>query len=665
MKRLLVLYFALLISLSCQAGRKALVIGNAIYNVNLLSSPAKDAELVAETLTQLGFTVKHVADIDYNTFDAELKNFTGSLSGGDEAFFYFGGIALQLEGENYLLPTGFNYKSANDIRFFSIPLKRVLEDMSKANYAMLFVDGSRENSFSTLAGGQIGLAEPAAVPPNAILQFSTAPNVWLESDLLPTSKYAQSLVNQLRISAQNMEKICSATSETVARLTAEAQIPWTVGSLPNYYYINNNIINDGGSGLDDSIVADNMTFKEMDLQPGIVTSTGLESSPAPVIYTGDDAHKLYKTSKFGNIIDVFSASEFIMTQSKDSNDLSQFASWNMVRLNLAMFGAEAYYKKMLVWYKGAGTQGSGLGVKQTDITQMGAGAGLQNPDFIRLFATMNKYEYSDPNVNPLWEEDLADYYNYSFSFAKRVRANRQSLQLGADYLYNPEGYPEAFLFQTSPFPQAYSFDDWDFAHYPSWKLSSYLYTTDVYTDAHESLHLAGVAPKDRPLLFTRQDGVLFGLTFNMEERSGQSYSMEDYQRYQFSVLLHKNFGKAVGFDFNFDYNDILMLDTDEHHKNNQFRGTMRLTLVDAGPLALSTAIDYVNRGQLSSGTDPDEATPERMQGINGAAFLILDISKRLIISGMGQINMNWFPSDTLFKLEQTEFFFGGTVGLRL
>ncbi|HOH79599.1 MAG TPA: caspase family protein [Candidatus Cloacimonadota bacterium] len=665
MKRLLVLYFALLISLSCQAGRKALVIGNAIYNVNLLSSPAKDAELVAETLTQLGFTVKHVADIDYNTFDAELKNFTGSLSGGDEAFFYFGGIALQLEGENYLLPTGFNYKSANDIRFFSIPLKRVLEDMSKANYAMLFVDGSRENSFSTLAGGQIGLAEPAAVPPNAILQFSTAPNVWLESDLLPTSKYAQSLVNQLRISAQNMEKICSATSETVARLTAEAQIPWTVGSLPNYYYINNNIINDGGSGLDDSIVADNMTFKEMDLQPGIVTSTGLESSPAPVIYTGDDAHKLYKTSKFGNIIDVFSASEFIMTQSKDSNDLSQFASWNMVRLNLAMFGAEAYYKKMLVWYKGAGTQGSGLGVKQTDITQMGAGAGLQNPDFIRLFATMNKYEYSDPNVNPLWGEDLADYYNYSFSFAKRVRANRQSLQLGADFLYNPEGYPEAFLFQTSPFPQAYSFDDWDFAHYPSWKLSSYLYTTDVYTDAHESLHLAGVAPKDRPLLFTRQDGVLFGLTFNMEERSGQSYSMEDYQRYQFSVLLHKNFGKAVGFDFNFDYNDSLMLDTDEHYKNNQFRGTMRLTLVDAGPLALSTAIDYVNRGQLSSGTDPDEATPERMQGINGAAFLILDISKRLIISGMGQINMNWFPSDTLFKLEQTEFFFGGTVGLRL
>lgn len=665
MKRLLVLYFALLISLSCQAGRKALVIGNAIYNVNLLSSPAKDAELVAETLTQLGFTVKHVADVDYNTFDAELKNFTGSLSGGDEAFFYFGGIALQLEGENYLLPTGFNYKSANDIRFFSIPLKRVLEDMSKANYAMLFVDGSRENSFSTLAGGQIGLAEPAAVPPNAILQFSTAPNVWLESDLLPTSKYAQSLVNQLRISAQNMEKICSATSETVARLTAEAQIPWTVGSLPNYYYINNNIINDGGSGLDDSIVADNLTFKEMDLQPGIVTSTGLESSPAPVIYTGDDAHNLYKTSKFGNIIDVFSASEFIMTQSKDSNDLSQFASWNMVRLNLAMFGAEAYYKKMLVWYKGAGTQGSGLGVKQTDITQMGAGAGLQNPDFIRLFATMNKYEYSDPNVNPLWEEDLADYYNYSFSFAKRVRANRQSLQLGADFLYNPEGYPEAFLFQTSPFPQAYSFDDWDFAHYPSWKLSSYLYTTDVYTDAHESLHLAGVAPKDRPLLFTRQDGVLFGLTFNMEERSGQSYSMEDYQRYQFSVLLHKNFGKAVGFDFNFDYNDSLMLDTDEHYKNNQFRGTMRLTLVDAGPLALSTAIDYVNRGQLSSGTDPDEVTPERVQGINGAAFLILDISKRLIISGMGQINMNWFPSDTLFKLEQTEFFFGGTVGLRL
>ena len=665
MKRLLVLCFALLISLSCQAARKALVIGNAFYGVNYLTSPANDAKLISQTLTQLGFTVKEKIDIDYSTFDSELKSFAGSLSGGDEAFFYFSGIALQMDGENYLLPVGFNYKSVNDIRFFSIPLKRVLEEMSRANYAMLFVDGSRDNNYVTVSGGQIGLAETTTVPPNAILQFSTAPGVWLESDLLPISKYAQTLNSQLRVSAQNMAKISSTTTEEVSKLTAETQIPWTAGALPDYYYINNNIITDDDSQMMNSVVAENLTYKEMDVKLELPTNPGLVNSSTPQIYTGDDAHKLYKTSKFGNIIDVCSASEFIMTKFKDSSESSQFASWNLVRLNLAMFGAEAYYKKMMTYYKGSWEHDSGLGTKQADITQIGAGAGLQNPDFIRLFATMNKYEYSNPIVNPIWGDELADYYNYTFSFAKRVRANRQSLQLGADYLYNPDDYPEGFIFQPPPFTQAYSFDSWDFDYFPTWKLNTYLYTTDVYTDAYESLHLAGVAPKDRPLLFTRKDGVLFGLSFNMEERNGRHSNAQDYQRYQFSVLLHKNFGKAVGFDFNFDYNDYLMLDDDSHYKNNQFRGTMRLTLVDAGPFALSTALDYVNHGDLPTGLDDDEETPERTQGINGAAFLVFDVSKRLIITGMGQINMDWFPNDTLFKLEQTEFFFGGTLGLRL
>jgi hypothetical protein len=170
--------------------------------------------------------------------------------------------------------------------------------------------------------------------------------------------------------------------------------------------------------------------------------------------------------------------------------------------------------------------------------------------------------------------------------------------------------------------------------------------------------MAGVAPKDRPLLFTRKDGVLFGLNFNMEERSGHDSSYMDYQRYKFSILLHKNFGKAVGFDFNFDYNDLLDLENDEHYSSNFFRGTMRLTLVDAGPLAISTAIDYVNHGDLADADDP-RITQPTVTGIS-RRVLILVFQKRLSFPRWTNQH-GLVPSDTHFKLEQRILLWRGTL----
>ena len=662
MKRFLVLSFIVLIALNCMAARKALVIGNAFYGVNYLASPGNDARLISQTLTELGFEVTEKLDIDYDVFNSELRDFGAKLLPEDEAFFYFGGIALQMEGENYLLPVSFNYKSTNDIRYFSIPLARVIQELSKAKYGMLFLDGGRDNNYVLLTGGQTGLVETAALPPNLIVQFSTAPGQLLASDLLPVSPYAQTLNNQLRSPNQSMNSLCTATSEMIKMLSGETQIPWTAGSLPDFYYINSGIIKDIGAA--------NTGQANMTSGPGLVSDpmlpkSGTNGYPAAV-YVGNDAPKLHKPGTFANLVDIISATEIIASEVTDQYSNVHFASWNLLRLNLAMFGAEAYLKSIIARYKPVDDHlPAGSHSVETNITQMGAGAGLQNPDRLRLFATINKYSY-DRRV-PYWgtESTLRDHYSYNFSFAKRVRSNQQSLLIGADYLYNPTGYPDNLMFNSITL-QPFSFDTMDYGFFPRWKARGYLYTTDIASVGHESLHLDGIAPRERPLLFTRTEGVLLGLSFDMEERSRESSSPEDQQYYRFSALIHKNFGPAVGFDFNFDYHDWLNLSSNTHNSATSFRGTMRLTLIDAGPLAMSTAFDYVNHGYLAPDLQSaDDPAYRRRQGLNVAAFLVFDLSQRLILTGLGQMEANWSPSESFFKMDTQGFYLGGTLGLRL
>jgi len=665
MKRLLVLCFTLMISICLQAARKALVIGNYTYGINYLASPGNDARLMTQTLSELGFDVTEKLDIDYDTFQSHLSAFTDSLGTADEAFFYFGGIALQMEGENYLLPVGFNYKSTNDIKYFSIPLRTVLDSLATAGTSMAFVDGGRDNTYILVSSGQIGLAEVTELPANQILQFSTAPGQWLESDLLPISNYAQALNTQLRMPARSMNLICSATADTISQMTSGTQQPWTAGSLPDYYYINTRAVD---SPLAEAFKLDqhgNITFLDQPKGSGASIAPNGEPCPTAQIYYGDDAPMLHKSRMFWSIIDVCSASEFIMSRRLDSFSTAHLASWNLLRLNLAMFGAEVYYKKLRAYYYAPDEFSAGDHNTESDITQLGAGAGLQNPDRLRLFATFNTYKYR--HLVPDWntEEVISNYHNYSLSFAKRVRSNQQSLQIGAEYLHNSAGYPSQFMFRNVPL-QPYSFDEQEYRYFPRWKARAYLYATDITTLAHESLHLAGVAPVDRPLLYARKDGVLLGISFDMEERSLETSSPSDYQAYKFSALLHKNFGRAVGFDFDFDYHDWQDLSDNGQQSYTQFRASMRLMLADVGPLGLSTAIDYVNSGYLSPDVlSQDDPQYDRHQGINGAAFLMIDIAKRLILSGVGQINTDWYPSDSFFKVEARDFFFGGTLGLRL
>src|ERR1700681_2683685 len=121
-----VLLFGGLASASAQAAetRVALVIGNANYPSAVLPTPANDAGLIAQTLQAAGFDVTGVRDLDQASLRKTFRDFIAKVSaaGPDTvALIYLSAYGLQLEAENYFVPTDANI--ARDVNVSSEALR--------------------------------------------------------------------------------------------------------------------------------------------------------------------------------------------------------------------------------------------------------------------------------------------------------------------------------------------------------------------------------------------------------------------------------------------------------------------------------------------------------------------------------------------------------------
>jgi len=116
--------------------RVALVIGNGQYRyVPQLANPTSDAQLIADTLRGLGFTLvggTAQLDLDKAAFDRAVQEFGTALQGASVAFFYYAGHGVQVRGANYLVPVGANPTKEADVDFQMVNADLVLRQMEGA-----------------------------------------------------------------------------------------------------------------------------------------------------------------------------------------------------------------------------------------------------------------------------------------------------------------------------------------------------------------------------------------------------------------------------------------------------------------------------------------------------------------------------------------------------
>ena len=160
--------------------RLALVIGNANYEKGELKNPVNDARLIASTLDSLDFDVILKENLaTKRDMTAAIREFGSKRSEYDVAFVYYAGHGIQVDDENFLLPTKEVFEEEFDVMDYGVSVQNVMRYLrAQTNEVnILVLDACRDNPFESnwnttrsLKGGGLAKIPP---PTGSLIAFST------------------------------------------------------------------------------------------------------------------------------------------------------------------------------------------------------------------------------------------------------------------------------------------------------------------------------------------------------------------------------------------------------------------------------------------------------------------------------------------------------------
>jgi len=222
----------------------ALVIGNSAYANARLDNPANDAHDLAVTLGSLGFDVIERIDLGPEAFVQALKDFSHRQRKGGTAIFYYAGHGVQLNGSNYLLPVGPDYRSERDIEQKGVSADLVMRSLEEGQgrVGIVILDACRNNPFApalksrSLTRG--GLARMDA-PSGSLVAFSTAPGNVASDGTGRNGLYTKYLLVNVKTPGLTLEQVFKRTREGVERESEGEQSPREESSLKGdeFYFI--------------------------------------------------------------------------------------------------------------------------------------------------------------------------------------------------------------------------------------------------------------------------------------------------------------------------------------------------------------------------------------------------------------------------------------------
>jgi len=229
MKKYLITWLILMICLGAFAQRKALVIGNSTLDKHSFKSSLNDAQLAADALLALDYSVEHKTNLTYSQFNAALDKFKKTLQTGDVAVFYFSGFTKQECEKNYLLPVP-DPKSKEEQ---SISVDVVLEALSRATESFVFLE-SRQVPGSFLknpCGKDKGLAAIGKLANNQAFAMASALDKELRAKDSKYSVFTHALFKNMTEDMMDFPDLMAATISDVKAATKNAQIPYWKSNL--------------------------------------------------------------------------------------------------------------------------------------------------------------------------------------------------------------------------------------------------------------------------------------------------------------------------------------------------------------------------------------------------------------------------------------------------
>jgi uncharacterized caspase-like protein len=199
-----------------------------------------DASLVGGMFKKAGFDTVDVR-LDLNVVDMRkaLREFGNKAREADVAVIYYAGHGIELDGNNYLIPTDAALETDTDVFDEAFPLERVLFAIEPAKQLRLVIlDACRDNPFAksmkrTIASRAIGrgLAKVEPTSPNTMIAFAAKAGSTASDGDTKNSPFATALVERLVTPGLDLRKAFGFVRDDVLKTTGYKQEPYVYGSL--------------------------------------------------------------------------------------------------------------------------------------------------------------------------------------------------------------------------------------------------------------------------------------------------------------------------------------------------------------------------------------------------------------------------------------------------
>lgn len=218
----------LLLSGGADAGRVALVIGNAAYPEAPLATPARDADDLALALAGAGFSVDKLVDANQQQMEQAIEKFTAKLTEDTVAVFYYSGHALEVQGQNYLLPVGKPINSEANVKYQAVNVGLLLDNLkaSRKGLNLVILDACRDNPLPRDSKtARRGLSQTTA-PSGSLLAYATAPGKVARVGAGRNSIYTAALLQHFKTPDLEVKELLQRVAQDVRRATKDEQQPW-------------------------------------------------------------------------------------------------------------------------------------------------------------------------------------------------------------------------------------------------------------------------------------------------------------------------------------------------------------------------------------------------------------------------------------------------------
>jgi hypothetical protein len=217
--------------------RLALVVGNAEYlEGSKLKNPVNDANLMSNTLKSLGFQVMQVTNANKTQLERAIRDFSIALPDFNVALFYYAGHGIQVDGENYLIPTDAKLQDKKDVRFEAVKVRFAIEEFERHpdNVNIVILDACRNNPFRSWArGGAEGFKQMDIG--GTLIAFATAPDATASDGTGNNGLYTEELVRQMQLN-QPIEAVFRETRKAVLNRSNRTQNPQEWSQLTQQFF---------------------------------------------------------------------------------------------------------------------------------------------------------------------------------------------------------------------------------------------------------------------------------------------------------------------------------------------------------------------------------------------------------------------------------------------